>query len=219
MEPNALNHSNLSVHQLNRSSTEHLIPFFSNSRSSQQRNEAAQSSRHPNHASGLNISDVLNKDGCIDERTPPRPDQALFTLPKLPVKPRGTKRHRVPPVLQGLHEPPPAAGLLPSISVEETQVLLPSTRNRQPPLIDPVLEREQQSRPASAIPEQIRKTAEGKQPDRKQVQRNKWTDEETKDLLRGVARFGIGSWKKILLCPDFEFNKRTAVDLKDRCVT
>lgn len=47
-------------------------------------------------------------------------------------------------------------------------------------------------------------------------QRNKWSDEETKHLLQGVSRFGIGSWKKILECSDFHFNQRTAVDLKDR---
>jgi hypothetical protein len=46
--------------------------------------------------------------------------------------------------------------------------------------------------------------------------RNKWSEEETKDLLVGVSKFGIGNWKKILECSDFVFNQRTAVDLKDR---
>ncbi len=46
--------------------------------------------------------------------------------------------------------------------------------------------------------------------------RNKWTDEETKDLLIGVSKYGIGSWKKILGDSDYQFNGRTAVDLKDR---
>ncbi|KAF2679515.1 hypothetical protein K458DRAFT_480382 [Lentithecium fluviatile CBS 122367] len=46
--------------------------------------------------------------------------------------------------------------------------------------------------------------------------RNKWSEQETKDLLVGVSRFGIGNWKKILQCSDFTFNQRTAVDLKDR---
>jgi hypothetical protein len=46
--------------------------------------------------------------------------------------------------------------------------------------------------------------------------RNKWSEQETKDLLVGVSRFGIGNWKKILQCSDFAFNQRTAVDLKDR---
>jgi hypothetical protein len=46
--------------------------------------------------------------------------------------------------------------------------------------------------------------------------RNKWSEQETKDLLHGVSRFGIGSWKKILECEEFHFDGRTAVDLKDR---
>lgn len=46
--------------------------------------------------------------------------------------------------------------------------------------------------------------------------RKKWSEQETKDLLVGVSKYGIGNWKKILQCPDFSFNQRTAVDLKDR---
>lgn len=47
--------------------------------------------------------------------------------------------------------------------------------------------------------------------------RLKWTERETKDLLRGVELFGMGKWKKILSHHDFSFSQeRTAVDLKDR---
>jgi hypothetical protein len=46
--------------------------------------------------------------------------------------------------------------------------------------------------------------------------RKRWSNQETKDLLMGVSRFGIGNWKKILHCPDLSFDGRTAVDLKDR---
>lgn len=46
--------------------------------------------------------------------------------------------------------------------------------------------------------------------------RKKWSEEETADLVKGVSKFGIGSWKKILQHPDYNFNSRTAVDLKDR---
>ena len=35
-------------------------------------------------------------------------------------------------------------------------------------------------------------------------------------LLKGVERYGMGSWKQILDCPDYHFVSRTAVDLKDR---
>lgn len=43
-----------------------------------------------------------------------------------------------------------------------------------------------------------------------------WTEEETRHLMEGCKRHGVGNWKKILTDPSFEFNCRTAVDLKDR---
>lgn len=43
-----------------------------------------------------------------------------------------------------------------------------------------------------------------------------WTEEETRHLMEGCKRHGVGNWKKILNDPSFEFNCRTAVDLKDR---
>ncbi|KAK9457142.1 hypothetical protein V1511DRAFT_150415 [Dipodascopsis uninucleata] len=46
--------------------------------------------------------------------------------------------------------------------------------------------------------------------------RTKWTDSETNDLLRGCNVYGVGNWKKILQDPQFNFNNRSAVDLKDR---
>ena len=54
-----------------------------------------------------------------------------------------------------------------------------------------------------------------KQPKARKVPR-KWTDEETKDLLRGVEKHGPGKWKSILDDETFSFEHRTAVDLKDR---
>lgn len=47
-------------------------------------------------------------------------------------------------------------------------------------------------------------------------QHRRWSEEETRDLLEGVKRYGIGSWKKILAQSDLHFHDRTAVDLKDR---
>lgn len=43
-----------------------------------------------------------------------------------------------------------------------------------------------------------------------------WTDEETRNLMEGCRIHGVGNWKKILTDPQFRFNGRTAVDLKDR---
>ena len=48
-------------------------------------------------------------------------------------------------------------------------------------------------------------------------ERKDWTEEETQQLLKGVAIYGKGKWKKILGNGGLTFNPhRTAVDLKDR---
>lgn len=44
----------------------------------------------------------------------------------------------------------------------------------------------------------------------------KWTEEESFELMRGIARCGVGHWTAILSQKDLKFNKRTAVNLKDR---
>ena len=67
----------------------------------------------------------------------------------------------------------------------------------------------------------------------------KWTMEETQMLVAGCnkvrarrsvaadgvaqtivacAQWGVGNWKSILNDPDFKFDGRSPVDLKDRCV-
>ncbi|KAG9770755.1 hypothetical protein KCU88_g6536, partial [Aureobasidium melanogenum] len=46
--------------------------------------------------------------------------------------------------------------------------------------------------------------------------RRKWSENETRDLLAGVKKHGIGKWKQILDDPSFEFSDRSSVDLKDR---
>ncbi|KAF4540000.1 SANT domain DNA binding protein [Lasiodiplodia theobromae] len=184
-------------------------------------------------------------------------DQNVFTLPKptLPIK-KGTRRPRIPPLLQGLHQPPPNAGLFPPITGERV------TREGCPPPPPPpsattenttVQQQNQKSAstPAPQVePRPVEKTAppepkglspgrdSGKEPEKSLAsgpaaalsatistksqkpetgkRRKKWTEEETTTLLKGVARFGIGNWKKIMDCPDFSFDGRTAVDLKDR---
>jgi hypothetical protein len=137
----------------------------------------------------------------------------LLDLPKLPAVRNGTKRLRIPPTLSGLHQPPPNAGLLPSISVDQPINLpnraLPheakSAPQPEPSSSDPV---------AKAKPQEVPKPSQkatGTKP-----KRNKWSHDETADLLKGVARFGIGNWTQILNCPDYHFVGRTAIDLKDR---
>ncbi|KAK4495376.1 hypothetical protein PRZ48_013707 [Zasmidium cellare] len=150
------------------------------------------------------------------ERSPKRQkasENTTLDLPKLPVRNPTSKRLRIPPTLSGLHHPPPDAGLLPSISVEQPQVIPP----RQPDhAFDSVVARpaEQREAPREAEPAKPDEAPAQRPP--KARQRRKWSDQETHDLLQGVAQFGIGSWTKILNCDDYSFNNRTALDLKDR---
>lgn len=46
--------------------------------------------------------------------------------------------------------------------------------------------------------------------------RKKWSEEETRHLLLGVNKYGVGKWTSILEDPEYKFNGRTAGDLKDR---
>ncbi|KAF2767088.1 hypothetical protein EJ03DRAFT_276828, partial [Teratosphaeria nubilosa] len=132
-------------------------------------------------------------------------------LPKLPVRP-GAKRQRLPPTLSGLHQPPPDAGILPSISTDQ-----PVQGVQQRPV---EINRPQTLTPAQPAGEPSSSATEKQDPPRQpasaKAKRKKWSDEETADLLKGVARFGIGNWTKILKHEDYSFQGRTALDLKDR---
>ncbi|KAH9916411.1 uncharacterized protein BXZ73DRAFT_105849 [Epithele typhae] len=46
--------------------------------------------------------------------------------------------------------------------------------------------------------------------------RKKWTMEETQMLVAGCNKWGVGNWKSILNDPEFRFDGRSPVDLKDR---
>lgn len=137
----------------------------------------------------------------------------LLDLPRLPAVRSGAKRLRIPPTLSGLHQPPPDAGLLPSISVEQP-INLPS---RTSPL---EAQTGHDSRPETSDPSPRVNPSEDAAWQHNEVpvkqKRKKWTDDETNVLLKGVARFGIGNWTQILNSPDFHFEDRTAIDLKDR---
>ncbi|USP82577.1 hypothetical protein yc1106_09851 [Curvularia clavata] len=180
---------------------------------------------------------------------------SVIKLPRLPQPPKKTaKRPRIPPLLQGLHQPPPLppeGRLFPPITGEKnafagergydtlfeeprskevddhafldtaTQELSRSTQHgkhgsigqvtaQSVPLGGTIAVHETDVQPNKEI------SALSQNQPKRGKKRTKWSEQETKDLLIGVSRFGIGNWKKILQCPDFTFNNRTAVDLKDR---
>ncbi|KAF2146331.1 uncharacterized protein K452DRAFT_305274 [Aplosporella prunicola CBS 121167] len=154
------------------------------------------------------VNDLLLDDDAPNKRRKVDGNE-IFTLPKpFPVK-KGSRRPRIPPLLQGLHQPPPDAGLFPPITGERVSREAPKV------LTDSKSTETTEGPPKSAGAKESEQSAAAKEkgPTKR---RKKWTEDETTDLLRGVARFGIGNWKKILSCPDYTFDGRTAVDLKDR---
>ena len=136
----------------------------------------------------------------------------LLTLPKPhPPAKKGARRPRIPPLLQGLHQPPPDAGLFPPITGDGFKGALVERPAQEVREVGPGVQ-------ATGAAERVVERGQGGAAGGKTKKRNKWTEQETKDLLRGVARFGIGNWKKILECKDYVFRDRTSVDLKDRFV-
>lgn len=184
-------------------------------------------------------------------------ENPLIQLPKPPQAPRRTaKRPRIPPLLQGLHQPPPLppkSRLFPPITSDrsslvndvgdrfnigggafrtssseelakakvspqkvhrtENDVIEQATRENA---IRKEAEISTAAEPAADPPPVTRLTKRAQSQAKAPRKRTRWSQKETDDLLIGVGRFGIGSWKKILECPDFQFQGRTAVDLKDR---
>ncbi|CAI6336806.1 unnamed protein product [Periconia digitata] len=161
------------------------------------------------------------------------------------------KRPRIPPLLQGLHHPPPLPEkAFPPITGEGSgfgRDIGERAGVRSPVHLSKIEERESRTdvNREDATSAQVQKdgretnsklaavstsdkenrdlpadspapTTEKTSKTKETRKRNKWSDQETKDLLVGVSRFGIGNWKKILTCEDFTFNQRTTIDLKDR---
>ena len=218
VEPSAVSHGRFTNthHQLEKSTNEEMLRMLSSSRPTKgprdTMSDTAKGARHvappmPVGSIASFLNDVLDVSAPYAQRRDQEP--AIFTLPQLPVR-RGVKRQRqrVPPVLQGLHHPPPNAGLLPSINTEDGQPTRKAPSAQSKP-------KSTSSETETIVVESISpKTSKADgQPSSK---RKRWTDEETADLIAGVTRFGIGNWKKILTCSDYSFNHRTAIDLKDR---
>jgi len=136
----------------------------------------------------------------------PRPPSKQRTDKYLPFQPMAT--------LSGLNEPPPNAALFPPITPSASQdatvgniLNANTTADSKSKVLERIDATVKNHKSISST-----RAATKKEP----LKRPKWTDAETDELLRGVARFGVGRWKRILNHPDFTFSARTAVDLKDR---
>ncbi|KAI9669032.1 MAG: hypothetical protein M1831_000624 [Alyxoria varia] len=149
----------------------------------------------------------------------------------------------IPPLIQGIHEPPPNAGLIPSITDRPSKIFsgriefpdappgLPTRLFSDLPPVDlpPFrldLNENQTSIKSKGLIRSSRsprlsdcsKEAGLRSDKRSQSAKNRkpWSDQETRDLLQGVAQHGIGRWKEILASSECTFHNRTAIDLKDR---
>lgn len=173
-----------------------------------------------------------------DEQTPKRrrveSDPRHLPKPAPSQKDPNKRRHArpfLPPLLAPLHNPPNENRIVPSIDTNDfrsRQVELPQPEPKPPPAV-PTASASSPKAPIEAIDPSIpldpaldtqknpQTQTTPSHPEPKKRKRNRrWTDEETKDLFRGIAKFGIGSWKKILNHEEYHFNYRSAVDLKDR---
>ena len=116
-----------------------------------------------------------------------------------------------PPIISGLHQPPPDAALFPPIASESFRQHNDSNELRHSKEQSPVSDGSSRKRALSD-------SEGGKQKVRKRATkpRRKWSEEETNHLLLGVSKHGVGKWTIILEDKAFTFNGRSAGDLKDR---
>ncbi|RGP68045.1 myb dna- containing [Fusarium sporotrichioides] len=129
-------------------------------------------------------------------------------LPQPLKKQKATQQAPVmPPIINGLHEPPPHAALFPPISSESFN----SNDGSQMKVLPEILP--EFTQPSQEIDTDLTTNKARK---RTAKPRRKWSEEETSHLLLGVNRHGVGKWTSILEDTDFTFNGRTAGDLKDR---
>lgn len=118
-------------------------------------------------------------------------------------------------ILNELHEPPPSAALFPPITPKASQEEYDKCHSGVPQpsnqIEDPGHPPIKKSKP--------RVRSMGTSTGRRTYTRERtaWTEEETDQLVKGVAIYGIGRWKSILDHPELHFREgRTNMDLKDR---
>ncbi|KAF7559497.1 hypothetical protein G7046_g4671 [Stylonectria norvegica] len=119
------------------------------------------------------------------------------------------KAPAMPPIINGLHEPPPHAALFPPISSSS----FPDNDTTQIKIIQEFTHVFEDK--TTTLGSEAEKNA-NKVRKRATKPRRKWSEEETNHLLLGVNRHGVGKWTSILEDTEFRFNERTAGDLKDR---
>ncbi|RCI07394.1 hypothetical protein L249_1368 [Ophiocordyceps polyrhachis-furcata BCC 54312] len=153
------------------------------------------------------------------QRGPPRPptddvypmmrfDDFHLRQPMKKQKTTQGEARPMPPMINGLLEPPPDAAIFPPIAASSARPLLGHYEFGQSkaPTDLPFLP-ESDVLPANTT-SRARKRAVRP--------RRKWSEQETEHLLLGVSRHGVGKWTTILEDGEFVFNDRTAGDLKDR---
>ena len=165
----------------------------------------------PLGASGPNDLQPLQKN--LRKRHKLYDHERIAEFVQLP-KPKKAKEEKLPPfrpiaVLNELLEPPPSAALFPPITPSVSQDL-------QDWLETKVVK----SGEFPTVEGRKSKGEKNDAPPGKRLYlrpRMRWSQAETDQLVKGVAIYGMGKWKKILNHAEFSFLPgRTTVDLKDR---
>ncbi|RDA85318.1 hypothetical protein CP532_4970 [Ophiocordyceps camponoti-leonardi (nom. inval.)] len=161
-------------------------------------------------------------DTVTSERSPkrvplrPLPDDVYPTMRfdefhlRQPLKKQKTTQGEarpMPPMINGLLEPPPDAAIFPPIASSDLS-LGHYEFGQSKPSTDLSFLPDNDATPANTTAGRTRKRAVRP--------RRKWSEQETEHLLLGVSRHGVGKWTTILEDGEFVFNDRTAGDLKDR---
>lgn len=134
-------------------------------------------------------------------------------LPQPQTKSREDKPRPFQPisVLNELLEPPPSAALFPPITPNASQEELDSNAGQHPNKTN------FPTRPPGKGKPRIHSTGSRTAKRTYTRERTAWTEEETDQLVKGVAIYGMGRWKSILDHPELHFREgRTNMDLKDR---
>jgi hypothetical protein len=193
----------------------------------------------------LDCPEATVDDGATKKRRAITVKDDLMQLPQ-PVKKQkalAQQQQVMPPIINGLHELPHQSTLLPPISDVDSRMMSlceymtsdvhshaqfhhpiqlygqapPAQSHPRSPQIQAQVHVETQSPPPPPQHDEPEKPTSLAKPRRRSSKpRRKWSDEETRHLLLGVHKYGVGKWTTILEDDEFSFNNRSAGDLKDR---